>query len=844
MNPEAAKRLRLLASAVSVIILLAILAAGWAVWRVRASLPQLDGNAKVSGLGGTVTIERDALGVPTIRGGTRADVSRALGWVHGQDRFFQIDVLRRVAAGELAEIFGERAVARDRATRMHGFRRLAHTVVSQLDTEHRAILEAYAAGVNAGLTALRERPFEYFVLRDQPRPWLPEDSILVVYAMTIDLQDETGEYERTLMTIRDQFGLEGLAFFAPMATPTDAALDGSTAPLALIPGPKVIDLRQKKLGFQVERPVRQGSRPFARTKGPELVEGLDPKPLDRTRREVVTQFEPSHYDRDPFPFPARDAEAVPGSNAFALAGSRTASGAAMLANDMHLDHGVPNIWYRASIEYAGRKITGVTLPGTPAVVAGSNGSVAWGFTNSYVDTGDLVEVEVNSAAPFLYRAPGQEEYLRLEERPETIRVKGEADVTVDYTWTIWGPIVGVNERKAPLAHRMVAHDPANTNLDLLDMEAVSTTDEAIRVAHRAGIPAQNILIADKAGEIAWTIAGRLPKRVGYDGRLPVSWTFGDRKWDGYLPPDEIPVVRGSEASVSGRLWSANHRHIGGEAMAKLGDGALRRAPRAAQIRDDIAAIERATPRDLLGVQLDDRAVFLAPWHTLMMATLSPAITAEKKPRAALRGFVEKWEGRASTDAVTYRLVREFRTAVHARVFTPIFAACVEAFPRFSRSELQLEGALWAMLREKPMHLLSPEFSTWDELLVAAIDDVIKVVDKEGVKLPKANWGWRNQAKIRHPFTYSMPWLSRWLNMPADPLPGDADMPRVQSPSHGASERLVVSPGREQEGIFHMPCGQSAHPLSPFFRAGHEAWVRGEPTPFLPGATQHTLTLQP
>jgi penicillin amidase len=149
-----------------------------------------------------------------------------------------------------------------------------------------------------------------------------------------------------------------------------------------------------------------------------------------------------------------------------------------------------------------------------------------------------------------------------------------------------------------------------------------------------------------------------------------------------------------------------------------------------------------------------------------------------------------------------------------------------------------------MLREKPIHLLNPEFETWDDLLVAAIDDVVKVVDKADVNLPKANWGWRNTARIRHPFTYSFPWLSRWLNMPATPLPGDADMPRVQSPSHGASERLVVSPGHETEGIFHMPGGQSAHPLSPFFRAGHEAWVRGEPTPFLPGKTLYTLQLTP
>jgi penicillin amidase len=194
--------------------------------------------------------------------------------------------------------------------------------------------------------------------------------------------------------------------------------------------------------------------------------------------------------------------------------------------------------------------------------------------------------------------------------------------------------------------------------------------------------------------------------------------------------------------------------------------------------------------------------------------------------------------------VSYRLVREFRGAVYARVFTPIFQSCVDAFPRFDSRELQLEGALWAMLREKPLHLLNPHFATWDDLLVAAVDDVVRAIDRDGVTLPQGNWGWRNRAKIQHPFSKRTPLLGQWLDMPPDPLPGDSDMPRVQSPSHGASERFVVSPGHEEEGIFHMPGGQSAHPMSPYFRAGHEAWVHGSPTPFLPGKTEHSLTLRP
>jgi penicillin amidase len=821
MSPLAAKRLRLAALIGGGIALLALLVGGWFYSRVRASLPQLAGEVRVAGLGAAVTVERDALGVPTLRGAQRTDLARALGWLHAQDRFFQMDLLRRSAAGELAELFGPRALPRDRATRMHGFRRLAQTVVPRLAPGERAVLEAYAAGVNAGLAALRERPFEYLLLRTPPQPWRPEDCVLVGYAMVLDLQDSTGGYEHTLMTLRDTYDFESTAFFAPLITAHDAALDGTTAPLPPIPGPKVINLRTQKVGA-----LLSGDRGAALA----LHTGAaDPR---------------HHATVDSFPFSPRDPEAVPGSNAFALAGAHTASGAGLLANDMHLGHAVPNIWYRASLEYGGRRITGVTLPGTPVVIAGSNGDVAWGFTASYTDTSDLIAVETNSIAPMLYKAPGHDDFLKIEPRRETILVKGGAPVTADYEWTVWGPIVGTNYRQRPLAYRWIAHDPESTNFTLLELENARTVDEAIAVAHRAGISPVNFVVADRAGEVAWTIAGRLPKRVGYDGRLPVTWSFGDRKWEGHLPPAEIPVLRGAATVAPGRIWSGNQRHVGGEALARLGDGGYNQAPRSAQIRDGLAALSRATPRDLLAVQLDDRALFLQSWHARLMETLTPALAATKDPRAALRRQAEKWEGRASVDAVSYRIVREFRLAVRARVFGPVFAPCVDKMPDFNWRRLNLEPALQALLREKPPHFLDPQYASWDDLLVAAVDDTIAAIEKSTTPLPQGTWGERNRARIRHPFSGSFPLLGRWLDLPADPLPGDHDMPRVQSPAFGASERLVVSPGRENEGFFHMPGGQSAHPLSPYYRAGHAAWVRGDPTPFLPGPPVHRLTLQP
>jgi penicillin amidase len=808
------KTLRILGWTATVLALLVAVAGLWFYFQLRASLPQLDGTAALPGASAPVTITRDALGVPTLRAANRADLARALGFLHAQERFFQMDLLRRRASGELAELFGQAALPLDRRTRVHGFRALAHQVYARLTPVEKNLLESYSAGANAGLAHLGKKPFEYVALRTDPVPWHAEDSLLVIYAMTLDLQDADNRHERALAALREELGPKAVAFFAPLLTPADAALDGSTAPLAPIPSAGEIDLRAA------------AAKPAAALSAP------------------ASTFAPLAQFAPPAP------EFLPGSNSFAVSGAHTATGAALLANDPHLGLSVPNIWYRAAMEWsdpAPHRTIGVTLPGLPFLVLGSNGHVAWGLTVSYADTADFVTIAINPIDHSLYKIPGHDDLIAIEKRTETIRVKGSDPVPVESQWTAWGPIVATDPKGLPIANHWVAYDPAATNLRFLGLETATTAAEAVAIAHRSGIPAHNFLVADSAGAIAWTIAGTIPKRVGFDGRLPVSWTYGDRRWDGFLPPDEYPTVT---TPADGRLWTANNRIIGGPGLGLLGDDGYAAPPRAAQIRDDLgrllaAPAAKVSPQDLAAIQLDDRALFLASWQKLLLATLTPAVVAEKPARAELARLVAHWEGRASPDSVSYRLVRSFRTQVASLVFTPIFAPCVETYPAFSWRSFQYEAPLQQLLREKPPHLLNPAYATWDALLVAAADAVIADLKKQGVPLAAATWGDRNTARINHPFGNFLPrWLAGWLNLPADPLPGDADMPRIQSPAFGASMRLVVSPGREAEGLFQMPGGQSGHPLSPYYRAGHAAWVKGEPGPLLPGPTAHTLTLTP
>jgi len=791
------KRLQLLASVLSVLFVLALLAAGWLWWRMRASLPQLDGTLPLASLSAPVKVERDALGVPTITGASRADVARATGFVHAQDRFFQMDLLRRSGAGELSELFGPAAVPLDQAHRLHGFRRTAQHALARLDPEKRALLEAYTAGVNAGLASLRHTPWEYLVLRTVPQAWRAEDSLLVIYAMWFDLQDATGRLELSLNQVRWSLGQSAVNFFAPQGTSWDAALDGSTFPPASLPSLRL-----------------------------------------RTREEN----QPADGASAPAPLPS-------GSNAFALAGAHTANGGALLASDMHLNLNVPHIWYRAVLAWtdstgSSHRVVGVTLPGVPALVAGSNGHIAWGYTVSYADTSDVVIIETENTAQAYYRTP--QGYKEIEDRAETIAVRGAEPVKFTARWTQWGPIFSQDEDGRLLALRWNAHDPESTNLNVLALETATTTAEALAIGRRSGTPNLNLVVADAAGSIGWTVTGQFPRRVGYDGRFPVSWAFGDRRWDGWLAPDEVPAIANPP---EGLLWSANQRPVGGEALAKLGDGGYYSGARASQVRDDlrqlVASGKKAAPADLLAVQLDDRARFLDRWQKFMLTVLSDEAVAKKSVRRDLRDAVAGWDGHASADSAAYRLVRLWRLKVAARVLSPFFERAAAHYPDFSYGNFQYEDALWQLVHEQPARLLNPAHASWEALLLAAADDVLAETDRAGLAPTRFTNGLENTLRMRHPFSRILPGpLGSLLDMPAQPLPGGSDMPRMQAAGYGASERMVVAPGHESEGLFHMPGGQSGHPLSPYYRAGHDAWAKGEPTPLLPGPAEHTLTLQP
>ncbi|KLJ00395.1 penicillin acylase [Luteimonas sp. FCS-9] len=836
------------------LIALAITATLW--WQLRGSLPALEGARTLSGLDAPATIVRDALGTVTITADSEVDAMRALGWVHAQERYFEMDLMRRLPAGELSALFGERALETDRRHRLHRMRARVDASLAEVAGERMPQLRAYSDGANAGLAALRARPWPYLLLRQQPTPWTPADSALVGFSMYFDLQDAGNARELALHRLRPHLPPALFALVAHDGSRWDAPLQGGPRGDAALPDADTVDLRRLDVADMADG-GDGGGTPAAMVRFP-------PSPPLAPR---AVPLSPAARGRDGGGPPAA-ADLGWGSNNFAVGGALTADGRALVADDMHLGLRAPNLWFRARLRYpdprapGGRvDVVGFTLPGLPAIIVGSNGHVAWGFTNSYGDYLDWQRiVPCDAAGP---AAPG---CTPLRRHAETIAVAGRAPDTLTVEDSDWGPVVHREPDSSALALRWTAHLPGALNFGLADFAHAGDLDDALAIADRTATPTQNLVLGDLHGAVAWRLLGPIPARApGCDGRT-VSRPPGPGAAPGdagnvcapwTIATDASPLVRSPDAT---RLWTANSRVVDGADFARIGDGGAALGIRAWQIREGLGARDRFAERDLLAIQLDDRAVLLSQWHAL----LGRAADADGGGDTALRvlaGAARDWSGRADVDSAGYRIVRAWRLAVHARIadglLAPARAAAGDAIawpdpPNF-------EGVVWPLVSQRPEHLLPRRFACtpqtrrgrcvpvadgWTALLEDAAREVRDTLQADG-PLAQRRWGEHNTAAICHPLAAAIPLVGRRaLCMPAQPLPGDGTVPRVQAPAFGASQRMVVAPGHEADGIAHMPGGQSGHPLSPFWGAGHGDWVQGRPSPLLPGPATHVLRLVP
>lgn len=735
---------------------------------LRQSLPTLDGDRIVSKVTQPATLSRDTLGQAVIQAGSRNEAMYLLGFAHGQDRFFQMDLQRRVAAGELSEWLGEMAVDVDKANRFHQFRQRAENIVASLPEDQQARLQAYADGVNQAISEAGARPFEYLLTQFDVKPWSPADSLLVIYSMYLDLQGGTLKRDLALTAIARRFG-QPMVDFILQSSQYQAALDGS----------------------QIRQPA---SIPSLTTPG----------------------TPPLAYSTDLLDFSAEI-----GSNNWIVDGSLTKTGDALLASDMHLGLRIPTTWYRVQLNYTHNgidvQLNGLSLPGVPALIAGTNGHIAWGFTNGYIDTADWVKV-------------AEDDVIKAE---ETLIIKGEP---TRYTRldSKWGPVKQVGDNFYAL--QWTAHQPYAINLALNELDTRLTVLESLPIVRKLGMPVQNIAIGDTKGNIAWMLAGTVPARTTPQDTATTTTTLEGWEQQNF----DLPVVMNPD---SHRIWTANSRVMSSDDVPVFGDGGYALGARAMQIRDRLFDYANFDESRFYQIQLDNEARFLQPWHALLKQLLQRNSGNFAADLAAL----DSWGNCACADSVGYTLVSRFRSQLISTVFSPVSNELKQQDLSFGPLVRYLEPAIWQLIRRESPAWLPEGEDDWQRFMLSQYQLAKQQLQEtygSSPDLSDLNWGKVNALTLKHPFAAQIPFVGSSLNMPQVPAFGDTFMPAVQKRAFGASQRLFVRPGHLDQAVLTVPGGQSGHPLSPFYKAGFSDYANQRMTPLLPGTLEHTITFMP
>lgn len=792
-NRAAPRRLRwfLLAAAA-----LPILAAGAVLGLLRLSLPEPDRDLDFAELSAAVEITFDARATPHIHAANRDDAFAALGFVTAGDRLFQMDLLRRRAAGRLAEIFGENSIVSDRRARVLGLEGVAREALARLPGSQRSTLASYAAGVNRAIAEMRVWPFEFYVLGYRPEPWRAEDGLLVLLGLE-DLISDGEAQERNATIMRRALPPKVVAFLTPEA-----------------------DCFNQRLAPRDPEYCAEGAAP---------VEDL--APLFRNREKRADRGAVARENR------------APASNAFAVSGKKTRDGRAIVANDMHLALSVPNIWYRAELEYGEARLAGLTLPGLPLLLAGENGRVGWGLTNLRADVADLVVLSGEANQPGKYRTPAG--ISAYGARTETILVRGASSEVLTVEDTLWGPVLPERLLGEKVALHSALLDPATTDLALLDMDTAPSVDEAAALFRRAGGPPLNVVLADDHGHVAWTVMGRLPRRFGTSGLFSESWSDGTRGWQGYLAPDDLPR---RVDPPSGFIVSTNQRMLGAAEFSAVIGHEYQGGFRAWRATEELSRAEFLSEKDLLALQLDTKSSYYAYYRDLALKALAGAPSgAEEDELASIRSYLESWDGGADTQSLGLPLLEEFRAELRQSVLAPVVARCRETDPDFSLEWSLLDDPVRRIIETgRPELIPEAGYADWRGFLRAALlRSARRLKAQQGfADLAGLTWGRVNRVSMGHVFSSLSPFLSFLLDMPPQPLPGCGFCLRVSEDTHAANARMVVAPGHEGDAIMQFAGGQSGQPGSAHYGDEQDDWLLGHPTPFLSQEARHRAILRP
>ena len=798
-----------------ILMIVVALLGGACIWLssiAHSPLPQLDGSLSVRGLAAPVSVTRDKQGVPTIEAASLPDLFFAQGYVTAQDRLFQMDMLRRAAAGDLSEVVGEIALQHDREQRILGIRAQAEKGLDLLTPEDRQQFNDYARGVNAYIDTHRNRlPLEFRLLHYSPKPWAPEDSVIVAYQMVETL---------------------------------------STSPRAALTREKIL----AKLGPELTADlyVNRYWRDHPPTEPPpDWGEPDSPTPaaaktalLLSAPSGAVGPLPSSAAWIEPFLQPFFHKDVLPlGSNSWVVSGAHTVTGKPLLSNDMHLGHQMPNLWYEAHLRCGDFDVAGVTLPGHPYVIVGHNRKVAWGFTNMGPTVEDAYIESFNDAGQYLTPSG----WKQPESRREVIHVKNHADVVLDVETTRHGPIVTelIPGETRKIALRWTLYDGVRDPFFRVD--SAQNWQEFRKAFSEFDAPGQNVLYADVNGNIGYQATGKVPIRASGDGSLPVPGSDNAHEWTGYIPFEKMPSVLNPP---SGILATANGRITPDKYPSSI--STEWEAPwRTDRIYRVLESGKMFSAADMLALQTD----VYSELDRFVADKIVYAVDHAKNPSPSARqaaDILRQWNGHMDETAVAPTIVFTTRNELMRVLLEPKLGPATKDA---HSAELNWESYRWKMatvwlanvLENEPGRWLPAKYPNYDELITAALEQAL---NKAPARLESWAWGAQNTVLIQNRVLMHLPLVGGLTGPGLNPQSGDKYTVKAVGRDSGPSERFTADLANLDASTLNVVTGESGNFLSPYYMDQWQAWYTGTTftLPFsetaVENAATHRLLLEP
>ncbi|HEV2448565.1 MAG TPA: penicillin acylase family protein [Candidatus Sulfopaludibacter sp.] len=830
-GPRKRPWLRVLLWALACLLVVLVVAVAVALWRLRsetlASLPVLDGEIHLAALSAPVTVRRDAHGVPHLEAAGQDDLFIAQGYLTAQDRLWQMDLYRRNANGELAEILGASLVNRDIAQRVFGYRNTARRIYDHLPADDHRRLEDYARGVNLFITQHQDTlPVEFRLLMYKPQPWSGADSISIAMMM-VDMLDTHWDVKLAREKIAAKLNNPKLeADLYPVGSWRDHPPTG-----------EVVDLTQPRPAPPPASDNEDDDRTQARGDS-----GIQTRPSKARTGHPGLVSEPGRL-RALLGLPDCDGCAA-GSNNWVISGKHTASGKPLLSNDMHLGLSSPNIWYMADLRAPGFHAAGVTLPGMPLVIAGHNEHIAWGFTAMYGDVQDLYVEKLDGKGN--YQA-NDATWKPLAIDHEVIHVRGKQDVEEDVRSTEHGPLInpilsmlGSHEGRA-IALKWTLYDSTLNSIPLFAMNTATNWAEFSTALAAWYWPTQNVVYADDHGHIAYHGVGKIPIRAG--GLVSVPVEDAQHEWTGYIAFEAMP---NTFDPPSGFLATANSRVTSEKFPAPVtlewaDPYRTERIYKLLQGRDGLAA------KDMIPVQTDvysESDQELA--HRFAYAIDHTAGADDRLHKAA--DIMRSWDGRLTADSAAASLVTSARAVLRPMILEPRLGDLAHEYhwseSNFAEEEIVMHGnADW----------LPPGYKDWDAVLTEAVRRGMgKTREHPPAPGDVTRWAYGSWhvVDIEHPLASLLPVIGRIAGTGPQPLSGDTITVKQVGRAFGPSQRFTMDWSNIDGSTENIVLGEGSNPYSPYFRDQWDDYYHGTTfaLPFSQAAvaaqTRHTLRLTP